>query len=126
MLGRNVYFLGLDGYVGRSIKGVEVTVSGMLAAAHLLGPGGVRDFLRSNGRVDPVDGNSTRASDYMRRFPSYETPYEEIILAARPRPPGAGCGARSRRPRAAAARARRRDPLILQQVRGVPRRHDDR
>lgn len=109
--------MGLHQYVGRLVKGVEITQSGLLAASHLMGPGGVRDFLRSGGGLDPWDGNRTRVSDYMRRFPSFETPYDEAVTAndaAAPPPvrivdagpaPGAACGARSGMTIAEAAKA---------------------
>lgn len=72
--------MGLDRYVGQRVAGVRVTESGMLAAAHLLGPGGVRDFLRSRGSDDPADANNVSVSTYMSLFPDYDTPYDEEAL----------------------------------------------
>lgn len=67
--------MGLLRFVGETVKGVSVTESGLLAASHLAGPGGVRDFLRSGGKVDPADANDTTASSYLGRFNGFETPY---------------------------------------------------
>ena len=42
--------------------------SGMVAAAHLVGPSRVREFLKSNGRVIPCDGNGTPMTSYSDFF----------------------------------------------------------
>lgn len=57
---------GLDRFIGTEINGVEVTPSGMLAAAHLGGFGGLRRFLETGGRHNPSDANGTSLADYMR------------------------------------------------------------
>jgi len=62
-------------YVGRKVYGVKVTESGMLAAAHLVGPEQVKEFLRT-GKV-ARDGNNTTMTSYMRRFGGYELNLEE-------------------------------------------------
>ena len=48
-IARNKWILRRDiqWFVGKKIKGVEITESGMLAAAHLAGPGNVMKFLRT-------------------------------------------------------------------------------
>lgn len=55
----------------RTIKGVFVTESGILAGAHLVGGGGVTQFLESNGAIDPVDGNNTPVSKYLKVLSGY-------------------------------------------------------
>lgn len=47
------YYLNncLYDYVGKEINGQIVTVSGILAACHLLGPASVRDYLCTNGSM---------------------------------------------------------------------------
>lgn len=52
-------------------KGIEftLTLSGMVAVAHLLGPGGLRDFL--NGKNNK-DGLGTEASEYAMKFSNYD------------------------------------------------------
>ena len=61
---------GLEKYIGSTYCGVEVTRSGLLAACHLVGIGGVMDGLRSGEAV--VDGNNTPASEYMALFAGYD------------------------------------------------------
>lgn len=61
-----------DYFVGRKIKGIVITYSGILAGAHLAGSGGVRRFLSSNGKYDPSDLFGTRLSDYVNEFGGYK------------------------------------------------------
>lgn len=60
-------------YVGMEIDGVEVTESGILAAAHLAGPGNVKKFLRSEGSKDASDANGATVKDYLDMFSDYDT-----------------------------------------------------
>jgi len=59
---RNKWILRNDisTYVGSYIRGVEITESGMLAAAHLAGPGNVQKYLRSWGKYNPKYVTSVR------------------------------------------------------------------
>ena len=43
-------------YLGEVAGGVSVTASGLLAGAHLGGPGAVKRYLRTDGRENPSDG----------------------------------------------------------------------
>ncbi len=61
-------------YVGQTVHGVTITVSGLLAAAHLLGAGTVRTFLHSNGKSVPADAYGTPLTEYMSTFAGYKTP----------------------------------------------------
>lgn len=65
---------GMDQYIGRTINGVVVTESGILAAMHLKGPSAVRRYLESNGAVDGTDGNGTALSSYLSSFGGYDIP----------------------------------------------------
>jgi len=67
-------YLGSDvrGAVGRNIGGVNVTVSGIIAGAHLVGCDGVSEFIRTNGRVDREDEIGTHCSEYMTQFGVYD------------------------------------------------------
>jgi hypothetical protein len=56
-------------YVGKTIHGVYITESGILAAAHLGGAGNVKKFFR-NGK-NFADGNGTKITSYMKRFSNY-------------------------------------------------------
>ncbi len=60
---------------GMRIRGVLITESGILAAAHLVGPGAVKDYLRSGGRTIPADAFGTSIEDYMRKFSGYDTSF---------------------------------------------------
>lgn len=60
-------------YVGKTIAGVKITESGILAAAHLAGPGGVRTFLRSGGARYFSDAFGTTIKNYLNKFKGYNT-----------------------------------------------------
>lgn len=67
----------LQQYIGKTISDIRITESGIIAAAHLKGFGsakspGVRQFLATNGGVDPKDANGTPVSKYMRLFAGYD------------------------------------------------------
>ena len=71
---RNKWILRKDinWFVGTEIKGIEVTESGILAAAHLSGPGNVKKFLRSQGKNDLKDAFGTSISNYLDTFKNYD------------------------------------------------------
>ena len=71
---RNKWVLRRDikRFEGRWIAGVRVTESGILAAAHLAGPGSVKKFLRSGGEVGFADAFGTNIRSYMKRFSGYD------------------------------------------------------
>ncbi|MGC1516963.1 MAG: hypothetical protein WA810_15425 [Maribacter sp.] len=73
-LSRNKWILRRDiqRFVGTHVAGIEITESGILAAAHLAGPGNVQSYLRSEGRKDINDGYGTSISTYMRKFSGYD------------------------------------------------------
>lgn len=72
---RNKWVLRRDirRYVGRRINGIKITESGILAAAHLAGPGNVKRYLRSGGSVEFNDAFGTTVGYYMRKFAGYDT-----------------------------------------------------
>ncbi|MFI1772175.1 peptidoglycan-binding protein LysM [Thalassobellus citreus] len=74
---RNKWILRRDikNFVGRRINGVLVTESGILAAAHLAGPGSVKKYLRSYGLDNFTDGYGTTVQYYMKRFSGYDTSF---------------------------------------------------
>lgn len=59
-------------YVGKTIGGVKITESGILAAAHLGGAGAVQDYLRSNGQISFTDGYGTNIKSYLKEFANYD------------------------------------------------------
>ncbi len=74
---RNKWILRKDisRFVGKEIHGVAITESGILAAAHLAGPGSVKKFLRSFGGDNFSDAYGTSISSYMKRFSGYDTSF---------------------------------------------------
>ena len=59
-------------YEGKTINGIKLTRSGMLAAAHLVGPGGLKKYIRSGGKNIPKDGNDTSIETYLKKFGGYD------------------------------------------------------
>ena len=74
---RNKWVLRRDikRFVGKEIDGIEVTESGILAAAHLAGPGNVKRYLRSLGAEDFTDAYGTGIAYYMRKFSGFDTSF---------------------------------------------------
>lgn len=69
--------------VGKTINGIEITESGILAAAHLAGAGNVKKYLRSNGSTDAQDAYGTTVQEYMKRFAGYDTSFIKPVKNAR-------------------------------------------
>jgi len=63
----------IEDYRGRTIDGIKITESGILAAAHLGGAGSVRKYLESNGKKKYRDGYGTSIKSYLKQFAGYET-----------------------------------------------------
>ena len=57
---------------GKTINGIKVTESGILAAAHLSGAGNVKKFLRSNGTIGFSDAYGSTIELYLKRFSNYD------------------------------------------------------
>ena len=57
-------------YDGKLVNGILVTESGLLAAAHLVGPGSVKKWVR-NGRMFE-DGNGIKLTEYIQTFNGYQ------------------------------------------------------
>ena len=76
-LSRNKWILRREiaAFSGKQVKGVEVTESGILAAAHLAGAGNVKRYLRSGGAREVTDAYGTSISRYMRKFHGFDTSY---------------------------------------------------
>ncbi|WP_299890508.1 peptidoglycan-binding protein LysM [uncultured Lacinutrix sp.] len=71
---RNKWVLRRDikRFSGKYINGIKITESGILAAAHLAGPGSVKKYLRSYGAVGFSDAYGTSIRSYMKRFSGYD------------------------------------------------------
>lgn len=74
---RNKWVLRRDikRFVGKKIDGILVTESGILAAAHLAGPGNVKRYLRSYGALDSQDAYGTDILSYMDKFSGFDTSF---------------------------------------------------
>ncbi len=59
----------IEKYHGTTVNGIYITESGLLAAAHLAGPGNVRKFFRKG--YEFKDGNGTKMTSYMVKFSGY-------------------------------------------------------
>jgi len=55
---------------GKTINGKVITESGILAAAHLAGPGNVKRFLKEGREFK--DGNGTKLTSYLTQFSGYK------------------------------------------------------
>jgi len=65
-------------YDGKTFKGIRITRSGVLAAAHLGGPGSVISWFRNPDEAGLVDVNGTSIREYMVKFAGY--PIERTLL----------------------------------------------
>lgn len=72
---RNKWILRRDikNFVGKTINGILITESGILAAAHLAGARSVKNYLRSYGIDNFEDSFGTNIEYYMKRFSGYDT-----------------------------------------------------
>ncbi len=57
-----------DGYIGKEINGVPVTLNGLIAVAHLGGKEGLKKFVTTNGEYNPSDKYDTSLLDYLKKF----------------------------------------------------------
>jgi hypothetical protein len=58
--------------VGKTINGITISTSGILAAAHLSGAGNVKKFLRSNGALNFSDAYGSSIESYLKKFGGYD------------------------------------------------------
>ena len=72
-------------YSNRYLNGTYISESGIIAAAHLSGPGNVKKFLRSHCKpdLDKRDANGTSISDYLNIFKDYDL--EKIPAIQKPK-----------------------------------------
>ncbi|CAL94659.1 DUF3262 family protein [Azoarcus olearius] len=87
---------GAESYIGTTIGGIEITQSGLVAAAHLLGAGTVGKWLASSGATNPTDGNGTTLTAYLSEFAGYAlsatAPTYASLLASEPEGGAGGTG----------------------------------
>ncbi|MCH3882531.1 MULTISPECIES: peptidoglycan-binding protein LysM [Tenacibaculum] len=58
--------------VGKTINGIKITESGILAAAHLSGAGNVKKYLRSKGATKFSDAYGATIESYLKKFKGYD------------------------------------------------------
>lgn len=73
----------IEKYSGKVINGIEITESGLVAAAHLGGAGSVKKYLRSNGRSGFKDGFGTSLSSYIKKFAGYDVSHIDADVDAK-------------------------------------------
>ena len=78
---RNKWVLRRDikRFEGKNIAGVQITESGILAAAHLAGPGSVKSYLRSGGSNGFQDAFGTSIRSYLKKFSGYDVSFVEAV-----------------------------------------------
>lgn len=81
-IARNKWILRRDiqRFTGKYVGGIQVTESGILAAAHLAGAGNVKKYLRSYGQIDFKDAYGTSIAHYMKKFSGYDV---SLVMPAR-------------------------------------------
>ncbi len=74
LLKLNKQYLGdyINEFDGKVVGGVKITKSGLLAGSHLVGASAVKQFLDSNGKIVPRDGNDVPVAEYIRKFGGYQ------------------------------------------------------
>ncbi|WP_394776185.1 peptidoglycan-binding protein LysM [Flavobacterium sp.] len=79
LLSKNKWILRneIEKYEGKIISGVEITESGILAAAHLGGAGSVKNFFKNKGNRHFRDAYGTSLKSYMRAFGGYDLSFIE-------------------------------------------------
>jgi len=78
---RNKWILRKDikWFVGTTINETKISESGIIAAAHLAGPGNVKKYLRSGGKDDKKDAFGTSISKYIKYFQNFDLSMVEAI-----------------------------------------------
>ena len=63
----------IEKYNGKVIKGIKITESGIIAAAHLAGAGSVKRYLKSNGNTKRIkDAYGTGIEQYLIDYADYD------------------------------------------------------
>ena len=73
----------IEKYSGKVRNRIEITESGLVAAAHLGGAGSVKKYLRSNGRSGFKDGFGTSLSSYIKKFAGYDVSHIDADVNAK-------------------------------------------
>ena len=65
----------IENFDGKQLNGIDITESGILAAAHLGGVSSVKKFFKSNGKKVKKDAFGTSIITYMKKFSGYDTSF---------------------------------------------------
>lgn len=65
----------LSSFAWKDVGGVTLSPSGMLAATHLLGTGGLKQFINSGGSSSIVDPYGMPIRTYVQQLADYEIPF---------------------------------------------------
>jgi Ca2+-binding RTX toxin-like protein len=86
-------YYGMAKYVGKTIDGVVITPSAILAGSHLVGAPEMKKYLDSNGSTVAADGYGTQVSKYVKLFAGYATPFDsEASTPSQPTTPAPATG----------------------------------
>ncbi len=66
------FLMDYEHFIGKTINGVVITKSGMIAASHLGGAGSLQKYLNSNGKINKKDLFGTSIYDYLKTFSYYD------------------------------------------------------
>lgn len=79
LLAQNKWLLRkeIEKYAGKTIGNVKITESGILAAAHLGGPGSVKRYFRNGGQRNFKDAYGSSIRSYMKKFGGYDLSFIE-------------------------------------------------
>ena len=72
--------------LGKTINGIHITESGILAAAHLAGESSVKKFFKHQGGYNFADGNGVTLQHYLKAFAGYDTSDIEAVQNLNGRP----------------------------------------
>ncbi len=62
----------LNHYDGKTVDGIKLDRSSIIAGAHLIGAGAMKKWLKSNGTKVFRDGNNTDVKEYLLLFSGYQ------------------------------------------------------
>ena len=72
----------VDRFAWEQVGGEQLTPSGMLAAAHLLGAESLATYVKSDGKTDLRDPYGTPISRYIERLNGYDIPFAPKQVAS--------------------------------------------
>jgi hypothetical protein len=74
--------LGMTQYLGQTLNGVPITMSGMLTGGSLVGVWALKSYLESGATQGGSDWYGTNVGEYVSRFAGFDTPYDDLGPAA--------------------------------------------